>query len=111
MAVEILWLTDLSCEEAAEKAERLIDLRTGPADLSKLLVIDHARLLAGHAEVIRRLASSLRVEDLLCVAVGPFPERVTGAPLLPGSLAGPHGPGVLWVGDPDGIDWRDAPGG
>jgi hypothetical protein len=110
MAVEILWLMDRSCAEATEDAERLIDLRTGPADLSKLLVMDHASLLADHATVFRRLVSSRRVENLLCVAVGLFPERTSGSPLLPDSLAGPHGPGVLWVGDPDGIDWRDAPG-
>jgi hypothetical protein len=110
MAIEILWLTDRSAAEAKEEAERLIDLRTGPSDLSKLLVLDHAGLLADHTAVFRQLTSSRRVENLVCVAIGPFPEQARGLPLLPDSLAGAHGPGVLWVSDPDGIDWRDAPG-
>jgi len=110
MAVEILWLTGRSYAEAMEEAERLIDLRTGPADLSKLLVVDHASLLAEHAAVFGRLATGRRVDHLLCVAVGPFPDHARGLQLLPGTLAGTHGPGVLWVGDPNGIDWRVAPG-
>jgi hypothetical protein len=109
MAVEILWLTDLSCPGATEAAESLIDLRTGPADLSKLLMIDHVSLLTGHGPVFRRLASSGRVKNLLCVAVGPRPPGTRELPLPP-SLAGTQGPGILWVGDPDGIDWRAASG-
>ena len=111
MGVEVLWLRDRSAAEAADEAERLINTRTGPSDLSRLLVIDDTSLLADHAAVFLRIRGSGRVNSLLCAATGPRQGGGTPRPpLLPGSLAGPHGPGVLWVGDPDGIDWRDAPG-
>jgi len=111
MAVEVLWLRGRANAEAADEAERMIDTRTGPTDLTKLLVVDDTSLLAEHAAVFRRLSSGQRVGYLLCVAAGPRPAHsVPRLPLLPDSLAGPQGPGVLWVGDPDGIDWSDAPG-
>ncbi|MGP0023122.1 MAG: hypothetical protein ACLPKE_07115 [Streptosporangiaceae bacterium] len=111
MAVEVLWLRGRANAEATDEAERMIDTRTGPPDLAKLLVVDDTSLLAEHAAVFRRLGGARRVDNLLCVAIGPRPEHsASQLPLLPDSLAGPHGPGVLWVGDPDGIDWRDAPG-
>jgi hypothetical protein len=111
MAVEVLWLRDCPVAEAADEAERLIDTRTGPPDLSRLLVIDDTSLLADHADVYLRIGSARRVHGLLCIAAGPRPRDSTPRPpLLPGSLMGTHGPGVLWVGDPDGIDWGDAPG-
>jgi len=111
MTVEVLWLRDRLGTEAADEAERLIDTRTGPPDLSRLLVIDDTSLLADHAAVFLRIGSARRVNSLLCVATGPRPAGSNPRPpLLPGNLTGPHGPGVLWVGDPDGIDWGDAPG-
>jgi len=111
MAVEVLWLRDRLGAEAADEAERLIDTRTGPPDLSRLLVIDDTSLLADHADIFLRIGSARRVDSLLCIAAGPRPGGSTPRPpLLPGSLTGTHGPGVLWVGDPDGIDWGDAPG-
>jgi hypothetical protein len=111
MAVEVLWLRGRANAEAAGEAERMIDTRTGPTDLTKLLVVDDTGLLAEHAAVYHRLISGQRVDYLLCVAAGPRTEvGAARLPLLPDSLAGPHGPGVLWVGDPDGLDWRDAPG-
>lgn len=107
MAVEILWLTGLHATEAKQAAEERLDLRTGPADLRKLLVVDDTALLAEHSTVFDRIRSAQRVENLLCVAVGPRPGD---RPLLrlPSNLAGPHESGVLWVGHPDGIDWRAA---
>ena len=111
MAVEVLWLRDRHGAEAADEAEGMIDTRTGPPDLSRLLVIDDTSLLADHADVFLRIGSARRVDRLLCIAAGPRPEGSTPRPpLLPASLTGTHGPGVLWVGDPDGIDWGDAPG-
>jgi hypothetical protein len=111
MGVEVLWLRDRSGAEAEDEAERMVDTHTGPADLSRLLVIDDTSLLADHAAVFRRIIGSRRVDSLLCIATGPRQKGTTyRPPLVPGSLTGTHGPGMLWVGDPDGIDWGDAPG-
>ena len=110
MAVEVLWLRNRDGTEAVDDAEDMIDTRTGPSDLSRLLVIDDIRLLADHADVFLRIGSARRVARLLCIAAGPRPEGSTRPPLLPVNLMGPQGPGVLWVGDPDGIDWGDGPG-
>ena len=111
MTVEVLWLRDRYGAEAVDEAEDKLSTRTGPSDLDRLLVIDDTSLLADHAAVFLRIGSARRVDRLLCIAVGPRPEGGTPRPpLLPASLMGTHGPGVLWVGDPDGIDWGDAPG-
>lgn len=107
MTVEILRLTGLPVGEAGQAANTLLDLRTGPADLRKLLVIDDTGLLLEHSAVFERLAPAKRIESLLCVAVGPRPGN-SRTLRLPGNLGGTQGFGVLWVGDPDGIDWRVA---
>jgi hypothetical protein len=117
VAIEILWLTGRSGAEAVAAADEKLDLSTGPPDLRKLLVVDDSALLAAHATTFNRLLSRHRVENLLCVAVGPRPDDSAAElpgehPLLrlPPNLAGAHESGVLWVGDPDGIDWRAAAG-
>src|SRR5580700_4387649 len=89
MAVEVLWLRGRANAEAAGEAERMIDTRTGPTDLTKLLVVDDTGLLAEHAAVYHRLISGQRVDYLLCVAAGPRTEvGAARLPLLPDSLAG-----------------------
>jgi hypothetical protein len=110
MTVEILRLSVLPGKEAEQAANTLLDLRSGPPDLRRLLVLDDTALLVEHASVFERLVTARRVEDLLCVAVGPRPVGPrpgdTRMLRLPGNLGGTQGSGVLWVGDPDGIDWR-----
>ena len=60
------------------------------ADLSRLLVLDDTALLVEHAPVYERLDTARRVEDLLCVAVGP--RAGDGRTLrLPGNLGGTQG--------------------
>jgi hypothetical protein len=107
MTVEILQLSGLKAAEAEQAAKRLLDLRTGPRDLRNLLVLDDTALLVEHAPVFVRLDTAARVEDMLCVAVGPRAgnDRVLR---LPGNLGGVQGSPVVWVSDPDGIDWRVA---
>ena len=105
MAVKILWLTGRAGAEAVQAANEMLDLRTGPPDLRKLLVVDDTALLAGHAAVFDRLFSARRVDNLLCLAVGPRPGS-DSVLRLPHGLAGAQESGVLWVGDPDGIGWR-----
>ena len=107
MTVETLWLSGLPVGEAEQAAKSALDIRTGPADLRRLLVVDNTDLLLEHAPVFERLVRARRVENLLCVAVGPRPgpDRTLR---VPGNLGGTQGYGVLWVSDPDGIDWRVA---
>src|SRR5215469_9963764 len=108
MTVEILRLSGKETTEAEQAANTLLDLRTGPRDLRNLLVLDDTALLDQHAPVYRRLDTAGRVEDMLCVAVGPRAgnDRVLR---LPGNLGGTQGSPVVWVSDPSGIDWRVAP--
>ncbi len=107
MTIEILRLSGLEAAEAGQAAGTLLDLATGPRDLSNLLVLDDTALLVEHAPVYVRLDTAARVEDMLCVAVGP--RAGTGRMLrLPGNLGGTQGSPVLWVSDPSGIDWRAA---
>jgi hypothetical protein len=107
MMVEILQLAGLDAAEAEQAAGTLHDHRTGPRDLSRVLVLDDTALLAAHEPAYQRLTTGNRVASLLCVAVGPRPtgERVLR---LPGSLGGTQGSPLLWVSDPAGIDWRAA---
>jgi hypothetical protein len=107
MTVEILRLSGMDAAEAEQAAVTLLDLHTGPRDLRKLLVIDDTALLLQHAPVFVRLDTAGRVEDMLCVAVGPRAQndRVLR---LPGNLGGTQGSPVLWVSNPAGIDWRVA---
>jgi len=107
MTVEILRLCGREIPEAEQAANELLDLRTGPRDLRRLLVLDDTVLLAEHAPLYRRLDTARRVEEMLCVAVGPLGGN--GRMLhLPGNLGGTQGSPVLWVGDPIGIHWRVA---
>lgn len=107
MTVEILRLTGLASADAPDAAHALLaDFHDHP-DLSRLLVLDDTAMLVQHTPVYERLVTAKRVENLLCVALGP---RAGGgrALQLPGNLGGTQGSGVLWVSDPLGIDWRVA---
>jgi hypothetical protein len=107
MTVEILRLSGLETAESDQAANKLLDIHTGPRDLRYLLVLDDTARLVRHAPVYQRLDTANRVEDLLCVAVGP--RSGNGRALqLPGNLGGTQGAPVLWVSDPSGIDWRVA---
>ena len=107
MTVVMLRLSGQSGPEAERAANALLDLRTGPARLERVLVTDDTTLLTEHAAAYQRLVTSNRVYALLCVAVGPRTEADRRL-RLPGNLGGNQGYGVLWVGDPAGIDWRAA---
>lgn len=107
MTVEILWLTGQPDADAADAVNALLADLHGHPDLRRLLVLDDTARLAGRTLVYERLVTARRVEDLLCVALGPRADG--GRQLrLPGNLAGTQGSGVLWVSDPHGIDWRMA---
>jgi hypothetical protein len=109
MTVEVLRLSAMESADAEQAASTLLDLRTGPRDLRNLLVLDDTALLVAHASVYVQLDTAARVEDMLCIAVGPRPGN--GRLLrLPGNLGGTQGSPVLWVSDPAGIDWRVAVG-
>ena len=107
MKAEILRLSGMETAEAEQAANTLLDLRTGPPDLRRLLVLDDTALLVQHAPVYEWLATARRVEDVLCVAVG---HRTGNSRVLelPGFLGHVQGFPVLWVSDPSGIDWRMA---
>jgi hypothetical protein len=107
MTVEILRLSGLPAAEAEQTALQVLDHRTGPRDLRNLLVLDDTELLNDHAQVYVQLDSARRVEDLLCVAVGPL-NADNRHLRLPGNLGGIQGAPVIWVSDPFGIDWRAA---
>jgi hypothetical protein len=108
MTVEVLRLSGRPAAEAEQAAKTLIDMHTGPRDLRNLLVIDDTDLLVEHEQVYAALDKARRrVEKTLCVAMGPHAQN--GRKLrLPGNLGGTQGSPVLWVSDPDGIDWRVA---
>lgn len=107
MTVEILRLSGVETAEAVQATDRLLDFRVGPRDLRNLLVLDDTALLVQHMPVYMRVDTARRVENMLCVAVGPRAgdDRVLR---LPGNLGGTQGSPVLWVSDPFGIDWRVA---
>ena len=107
MTVEILWLTGRSDADAEEIARTLLADLHGHRDLRRLLVLDDTAKLVRHTPIYERLVTARRVEDLLCVALGPRAEGGRGLK-LPGNLGGTQGSGVLWVSDPGGIDWRVA---
>jgi len=105
MTVEILWLTGLAADDALAAANTLLDDLGGHPDLRRLLVLDDTPMLVPHMPTYQRLLTARRVQYLLCAALG------TGAGdggrwELPGHLGSTQGSGVLWVGDPLGVDWR-----
>jgi len=107
MTVQILRLTGLADADAEEAAAALLDDLRGHPDLRRLLVLDDTAMLVQHARIYEGLITGKRIQDLLCVALGPRAgnSRVLQ---LPGNLGGTQGSGVLWVSDPSGIDWRVA---
>ncbi len=107
MTVEILWLTGRADADAEDTARSLLTDMHGHPDLTRLLVLDDTASLVRHTPIYERLITARRVEDLLCVALGPRAESGRGLQ-LPGNLGGTQGSGVLWVSDPRGIDWRVA---
>jgi hypothetical protein len=114
MTVVRLSLSGMADAEADQAVSEVLDRRTGPLRLERVLVIDDTSALTGHAPLYQALATSNRIPALMCVAVGPLsvaagPHGHGGRHLaLPGILGGSQGYGVLWVGDPAGIDWRVA---
>ena len=107
MTVEILRLAGLPDADAAEAASSLLDDMHGHPDLTRLLVVDDTTSLVRHTAIYERLVTARRVEDLLCVALGPRGDDSRGL-RLPGNLGGTQGSGVLWVSNPNGVDWRVA---
>src|SRR6185437_1750045 len=106
MTVVMLRLGGLDAAAAHATADRLIDVVNGPADLTRLLVVDDTALLAEHEAVYIELETSTRTQKTMCIAVGPRPEG--GRKLrLPDNFGGKKIP-VLWVSNPAGINCRVA---
>lgn len=103
-SVMILRLSGLSAEDAYQTANALLDIRTGPVRLRRVLVVDDTALLFQHFPVYESLDAARRVEAMLYVVVGPRAGDRQSLD-LPGNLGGTQGHGVLWVSDPRGIDW------
>ncbi|HET9898783.1 MAG TPA: hypothetical protein VFQ44_28000 [Streptosporangiaceae bacterium] len=102
-SVVLLRLTGLPAGEAVKRADALIADRS-VASLRRLLVVDEAAALAGHADAFSRLlAQRWRVPYLICVCVGALarPDRIT----LPHGVAKDTESIVLWAGDYLGVDW------
>jgi hypothetical protein len=106
MTVFPLPLSGLTDAQADKAVHAMLDHRTGPLRLERVLVLDDTAALVGHEPLFQRIVASNRVHALLCVAVGP--RAGDGKLWLPQSLGGTQGYGVIWVGDPAGIDWRIA---
>lgn len=87
----------------ARDAARALMSNQAEPDLRRLLVVDDASALVDHETAFEALLTSNRVEELLCLAVGR--PRDDGQLLsVPGVIS--QGIGVLWVSDPNGVDWR-----
>src|SRR3954447_1726596 len=88
----------------------LVDLRAPDAERPAVLaggvvVIDHASALLEHAETYLSLLAEDMVTAVVCVAVG---EAETNGSLDGVVLSVPPAlryATVLWVGDPEGVDW------
>ncbi len=110
MTVVILRLSGLDTTEALAAANELLSARDKYPVLRRTLVIDDTVALIDHTAVYRRLLTARRLEHLLCVVLGPLgPEGTEGqGPQLriPMNLSSLQHSAVLWVSDPQGIDWR-----
>lgn len=73
------------------------------SDIGQTLVLDAPQSLAEHMLAYEELWRSRRVSKLLTVLVGPL--ALPGMIELPGSLGTGRDSGVIWVGDPAGVDW------
>ena len=105
MTVEVLRLSGVPDGEPDRVVSALLaDFRAHP-DLSRLLVVDDTVALIGHSAIFERLLTSHRLDHLVCVAVGPRAADSREF-RFPGNIGGGQGSTVLWVSDPDGIDWR-----
>ena len=71
MTVIGLPLSGLADADADQAVRDLLDHRTGPPRLERVLVVDDTAALVGHEPLYQRIVSSNRVHALLCVAVGP----------------------------------------
>ena len=83
MTVEILRLSGLAAAEAETAASTLLDLRTGPRDLSKLLVLDDTAMLARARAGLRSASTRLRGSRTCCAwrsDRGPRPSGNCGCP-------------------------------
>ena len=103
MTVEILCLS--GTDDGGNAVSTLLNDHRAHPDLSRLLVIDDTAALFSHLAVYERLLTSRRLDHLLCVAVGPR-AAYGGEFRFPANLSGAQGSAVIWVSDPDGVDWR-----
>src|SRR3984957_8438461 len=108
MTAEILRLAGLDNRDAPRTAEELLADRAGHPVLRRMLVMDDTAALAGRASVYQLLLTSRRLEQLLCVAIGPLEVPSTpGQGLqirIPPNISRRQRSAVLWVGDPHGVD-------
>jgi hypothetical protein len=105
MTVVVLRLTGLRGDGADGAVRALLADHGAYPDLSRLLVVDDTVALTGHSGVYERLLTSRRLDHLLCVAVGPRADHSREL-RFPGNIGGGQGSVVLWVGDPNGVDWQ-----
>jgi hypothetical protein len=97
---------DLRPHRTAQAALREVGVRLADqshSDIGLLLVLDTPQSLAEHALAYEELWRSRRVSKLLTVLVGPL--ALPGAIEVPGSIGSDRDSGVIWVGDPAGVDW------
>ena len=110
MTVVILRLSGLDAAGAMEAANELLSARDRYPVLRRTLVIDDTVALTNHTAVYRRLLTARRLEHLLCVALGPLghegPKGQGPQLRIPMNLSSRQHSAVLWVSDPQGIDWR-----
>ena len=110
MTVVILRLSGLDATEAMEAANELLSARDKYPVLRRTLVIDDTVALIDHTAVYQRLLTARRLEHLLCVALGPLghegPKGQGPQLRIPMNLSSRQHSAVLWVSDPQGIDWR-----
>jgi hypothetical protein len=108
MTAEILRLAGLDNRKAAQAAEELLADRAGHPNLRRTLVLDDTSELFDHSEIYQLLLTSRRMDQLLCVALGPdgAPSAPPGEPKIriPANISGQQRSAVLWVADPQGID-------
>jgi uncharacterized membrane protein HdeD (DUF308 family) len=104
VTVQRLTLSGLDAPDALAAAAALLADRS-VRDLTQLLVIDDTGMLTEHQAAYEALLTSGQLTRLLCVAIG---GGGGGRPRteidLPGNISSRMGSGVLWVGDPLGID-------
>jgi hypothetical protein len=97
---------DLRRHRTAQAALREVGARLADqsqSDIGLLLVLDTPESLTEHALAYEELWRSRRVSKLLTVLDGPL--VLSGTIEVPGSIGSDRDSGVIWVGDPAGVDW------